>query len=90
MLQHFDELLWIRHNVEIFNLFFLFGIRCTSCPSIGSGIFSEYQYFFSHGLLLHHLWGFNYIFLFLFQLVVLIYAATLTAISDLVNDFTLT
>jgi len=90
MLQHFVELFGIRYNVEIFNFFFLFGIGCTSCPRIGSGIFSEDQYFFRHGLLLLNLWGFNYLFLFLFQLVVLIAAATLTAISDLVNHFTLT
>jgi hypothetical protein len=34
--------------------------------------------------------GFKLPFLFLFQQVVLIAAATLTTISDLVNDFTLT
>jgi len=67
MLQHFLELLWIRYNVEIFNLFFAFGISCTSCPRVGSGIFSEYQYFFRHGLLLLPLWDFNYLFYFYFN-----------------------
>jgi len=41
MLQHRVELFGIRFNVEIFNIFFLFGISFTSCPGVRSGIFAE-------------------------------------------------
>jgi len=49
MLQHDVELVRIRCNFEIFNILILFGISFTSCPGVGSGIFAENQYFFSHG-----------------------------------------
>jgi hypothetical protein len=49
MLQHRVELVRIRNDVEIFNLFILFGISFTSCPRVRSGIFAENQYFFRHG-----------------------------------------
>lgn len=49
MLQHRAELVAIRYNVHIIHFLVLFGIRFTSCPRVGSGIFSENQYFFRHG-----------------------------------------
>jgi hypothetical protein len=52
MLEHGVELVGIGYHVHIIKFRFFFGISFTSCPCIRSGIFSEYQYFFRHKVIL--------------------------------------